>query len=132
MGHNGNEMKLRLLIATACGIMAVFLLVACNGDRTPAEPPVVTQPPATAGVSTFLLSLPPTLTPTSIDVETPSDAADYADDELPGIAQSLVDEFYGSSLSGSDFERAAATFSSFCRPESAEELAAMQDSVASR
>ena len=129
MGHNGNEMKLRLLIATACGVMAVFLLVACNGDRTPAEPPVVTQPSATSGPSTFVLSPPLTPALTPMAVETTREASDYADDELPGIAQSLVDEFYGSSLSGSDFERAAATFSSFCRPESAEELAAMQDSV---
>ena len=125
-------MNFHLPIALACGIMAALLLVGCRDGQSSAELTEGAQPFATSGPSTFVLSPPLTPAPTVVAVETTREASDYADDELPGIAQSLVDEFYGSSLSGSDFERAAATFSSFCRPENAEELAAMQDSVASR
>ena len=117
-------MGLRLLIALACGIMAILFVAACGDGQSSVDSATGTQAPATASPSTFLLSLSPTLTPTSIDVETPSDASDYADDELPGIAQLLVDDFYGS-----DFERAAAASSSFCRPGNAGELTAMRGSA---
>ncbi len=117
-------MGLRLLIALACGIMAILFVAACGDGQSSVDSATGTQAPATASPSTFLLSLSPTLTPTSIDVETPSDASDYADDELPGIAQLLVDDFYGS-----DFERAAEASSSFCRPGNAGELTAMRGSA---
>ena len=119
-----NHMNLRPLLAVTCGVVAVLLIAACGDGQTSEDSAAGAQPPATAGPSTFLLSLPPTLTPTSIDVETPSDASDYADDELPGIAQLLVDDFYGS-----DFERAAEAFSSFCRPDNAGELTSMRGSA---
>ena len=119
-----NHMNLRPLLAVTCGVVAVLLIAACGDGPTSEDSAAGAQPPATAGPSTFLLSLPPTLTPASIDVETPSDASDYADDELPGIAQLLVDDFYGS-----DFERAAEASSSFCRPGNAGELTAMRESA---
>ncbi len=113
----------RTLVAIALALLATILLAGCGESRATATPDAVQTSSGLATQTALILPLRPTPVPAVTVTATTRAAADYSDGELAAIAQSLADEFYGTDLASSDFATASDSFSSFCQPGSASELA---------
>ena len=125
------------------------VLIACASDESTATPIPATVPSATpTSVPTAIPTNAPTSTPAfnpSLPLPNPTptgasplgvegdgrEPADYSDDELLEIAQSLADEFFAAIQEEPEpnLERAKATYSSHCQPEDDEAFAAQADGL---